>query len=136
MIDPNNIHRQLALAFAAVFLMFNIGLPIVVASCTMTQNSGRAACSQCVPLARSSGSSVERQINRSCCATVIAAGRNTTEFLRGNDQTPQLLSFQVTVTIPEIAALASSLFVPRFVVLSRPHPRSEDIPVFTSALLI
>lgn len=76
-------YRLVGALMAALFCVFTIGVPVVLASCPMMGQPSSAARLSCCP------SSVERgqpilsaYKNTSCCATKIAAARNTQEFVQ------------------------------------------------------
>ena len=136
MIRIQTVKAPVSLILAVTFLVFNIGLPIVVASCPMAQDPYTATCKQCLPLARPAAQAVERQFNRSsCCATVIAAGRNTTEFLPLGKLFATFYSLTLTPT-PGINDVVPTFSVVTTSALIHPPPRAEDIPIFNASLLI
>ena len=131
-----NIYNKVALFLAAVFLLFNIGLPIVVASCPMAQNPHRPACEQCSVKTERGSHILARLASRSCCATVFASERNTTAFLHVKKDVVHYASIHTsdftlkTASLPAVSPLSHGLRI------GLPSPRAEDIPVFTSSLLL
>lgn len=127
-------YRLLALSLAAAFLLFNIGLPIIVASCPMAMSSAQPICSMCNE-GSNAGPKISRVIDRSCCATVIAAERNTTEFL----QVVASSIFQhhdalVFVSPDELCIVTDIQFLASEVNTS--PPPCQDVLLLTSSLLI
>ncbi len=124
-----------ALGLAVVFLVFNVGLPIVLASCPMAKEFRTPLCGRCAPVT-GGGAALSLQTDRSCCATVIAADRNTTEFREvkrdlGHHSVLTLGHFYQVTFSP-----SSVVTVPGVSAFSLPPPRSEDIPILISSLLI
>ena len=126
----------LVLHLAILFIVFSVGLPIVVASCPMVQNSQRPTCSQCLPDDGGGASSFTKYADRSCCATVFAAGRNTTEYMRsGSDQVRALSA--VVLPLPAVFSIADQAPAQQSIIDHYPVvPLREDIPLFISSLLI
>ncbi|MBX2992067.1 MAG: hypothetical protein KF749_12995 [Bacteroidetes bacterium] len=127
-------YRITGLTLAAVFALFSVGLPIVVASCPMMKFENSRSCIMCNE-GPSSGVQVTRALDTSCCLTVFAADRNKMEFLQANKH---LLEFA------KLLLAVESDFVPA-TVISNPQsaitpnaspPRSADIPILVSSLLI
>jgi len=130
-------YRVVTTLVVIVFGVFNIGLPIVVASCPMAEGSQSPVCSACP---ETSGPDVVRfssVIDYSCCQTIILADRNTTEFVAAK-----------TVPSADVRIVACALSEDRFshssllssvsrVATSGPSPPGAlDIPIFTSSLLL
>ena len=129
-------YRVVAAIVASVFLVFNVGLPIVVASCPMTTTNSvkPAGCSMCPPASNATSQRLARVINTSCCSTVIAADKNGTEFVRVNYGSYEPIKFVATTVTPlQIESLSYHASVFR-----EDHPLflPIDIPIFTSSLLI
>lgn len=74
-------HRGTALLLSAVFCLFTIGVPIVVASCPMVTKGIQPCCNE---KPAGSGSRLVTEKNTSCCRTVLAGERNLVEFLTVN----------------------------------------------------
>jgi hypothetical protein len=121
---------------ALLFLLFSVGVPIVVASCPMARNADRRMCSQCLPGRDGQSQSIVKYVDRSCCATVIAAARNTTEFVRSGNE--QGLASSVNFILPPFD---HTVIAPVHVRIAAPETGPlvrlrEDIPLFVSSLLI
>lgn len=127
-------YRITGLTLAAVFALFNIGLPVVVASCPMMKFENSRACIMCNEDS-SSGVQVTRAIDTSCCVTVFAADRNKTEFLQVNKH---LLEFaKLLLAVVSDVVPATVIRNPQSVItLSASPSRSTDIPILISSLLI
>ncbi len=65
---------------ASLFLVFNVGLPILIDSCPMPKPVGSMMCPLCHGEGEGSGGEIVK--GKPCCSPSIAAGRNTNEFLR------------------------------------------------------
>jgi len=80
---------------------------------------------------------VKSQRDYSCCKTIIAADWNKTEFIQiQNDGTAQLLNLSTTAILYTSNILASTTFSKIILTDTQSPPRIEDIPIFTSSLLI
>lgn len=128
-------YRISALLLVLVFSLFNIGLPIVVASCPMNENTNAAVCGSCTEQTSDVKGNLTSAKNTSCCATVIAAEKNSTEFVH------------VKIVLNEFSKSLVTSYTPVNRPIDYAHdplisdqgsspPRSIDIPIFTSSLLI
>ena len=125
-------YRVVATVVAAVFLVFNVGLPIVIASCPMTQ-AKTAACGMCSNELNTGTQKITSVKNSSCCTTVIAADKNSTEFVGAKYIAYAPAKFIVSTIVPVLFNNLSFTSV-----LREDHPffLPIDIPIFTSSLLI
>lgn len=135
----NSTYRTSALILAIVFCLFNVGLPIVISACPMMKaGSSNASC--CITTEKLSEQTVAISRNTSCCRTILAADRNTTEFLQSNTPICQILKVE---SLPFIVTSDVSAGV-RLQILpvnlrsgtNIPLVPDDDIPVFISSLLI
>jgi hypothetical protein len=129
-----NKYRYIALSLSIIFAVFNIGLPIVVASCPMMKYADSNKCIMCSDGSTSSSSRLTNWFDKSCCETKYAAERNTTEFLQ-ETKVPSILNAVIDLQTPLF--LMANLFAsanPQYVDTS--PPSSRDIPIFISSLLI
>ena len=128
-------YRLVAVALAAAFSLFNVGLPVVIAACPMMGRgvSARPAC--CAERHTASTKAPGLALGKDCCRTVLAAERNHAEFL-GEKQKLSVYtnSFCANVYSVPLRIFESPLSIPR--VVPAPSPPSEDIPIFTASLLI
>lgn len=127
-------YRSVALVLAGIFVVFNVGIPVVLASCPMIQKSVKPSC--CPQQSDFKYPVVKKYSDYSCCKTIIAADRNKTEFLQ--TQTNGLTTLQQSI-IPLIHSidLDEPLSFAKFINLNlHSPPLIEDIPIFTSSLLI
>jgi hypothetical protein len=128
-------YRIIGLALVAIFAIFNIGLPIVVASCPMVKDEGSNRCAMCNDASSSGTVRFTNSVDRSCCVTKFATDRNRTEFLQ--IQLEKFESRQQIITtfvsaVPESAILNAQSFIRE----TASPPRSVDIPILVSSLLI
>ncbi len=120
-------------AFASLFLVFNVGLPIVIDTCPMPKPVGSMLCPFCHEEGGKDGR--ETLSGKSCCSPVIAAERNSNEFL-----TVQKILGDLPAGVP--AVLPSCMTCGSFACDSQtfaPAPSQfapDDIPVIHSSLLI
>jgi hypothetical protein len=118
---------------ASLFLVFNVGLPILIDSCPMPKPVGTMMC----PLCHGHGGEGSGEVvkGKPCCSPSLAAGGNTNEFLRIQKNVSDRLAslcviFQSGViplsssSVSQISASTPSQFAP------------DDIPVIHSSLLI
>jgi len=124
----SNIVRLL---FASLFLLFNVGLPVLVDSCPMPKPLGSMMC----PLCHGDGGEARGEVvkGKPCCGPSIAAERNTNEFLGIH---------KVVCDPPALAGIAvPSALIHHFMVSQAPASTPsqfapDDIPVIYSSLLI
>ncbi len=130
--------KTLLLAMTSVLVIFTIGLPVIVASCPMARAPGRASCSACLPPGDGNASSISAERNTSCCRTIIASGRNLTEFLTvGNSEGVRFFQIAIFTQVPHSGFQTIPVASPGInVFLSYPPPTPDDIPVLVSSLLI
>ncbi len=126
-------YRRTILTLVLVFSLFNIGLPVVIASCPMLKYGSAMACCR---VNEDPGSLIlTTHNNYSCCNTVLAAERNTNAFV------PVKLSVQAPVeqvefifstpTLNDTPVISSGI-----VFASSAPPTVIDIPIRVSSLLI
>ncbi len=129
-------YRITGLMLATVFALFNIGLPIVVASCPMMKYADSNQCMMCDDGSQSGTAKFTNSIDKSCCETTYASDRNKTEFLQVGklvDLSKLLLDVQFissNITFGLQSAVSFSQF------RDSSPPLSRDIPIFISSLLI
>lgn len=129
-------YRGGALALAALFCLFNIGLPIVIVACPMmTRAPSSLSC--CTNKSDFSGENLRSEKNTSCCKVTLAAERNTTEFVQSQTQNHSLAKLDIIVPIftPNETLISSVSLASSFRVFVS-FPRIEDIPIYISSLLI
>jgi hypothetical protein len=130
----NNLkkYRFAVWTLITVFFLFNVGVPIVIASCPMMQQAKPLACCAQEQPSESPSASINKDF--SCCNTTIAAHRNITEFLQGKDNSISVshhFSSPILQYVPN-TALDYSQFSLSFFDSSPP----ADIPILHSTLLI
>ncbi len=74
-------YRLLHGAFIALFVVFAVGVPVVIASCPMMKAGASTPLSCCAERSEGSLPSLSAYKNTSCCVTTIVASRNTQEFI-------------------------------------------------------
>ena len=121
---------------AAVFGVFNVGIPLVIASCPMAKYTSSPMCVDCLDDAVPSGLQLTNERNTSCCLTVFAADKNTNAFVQArgvvhdSDKSFAIQSYAV------ITPLLLNIVVEKTPTVSPSPPSRDDIPVFNSSLLI
>jgi hypothetical protein len=128
-------YRITSLTLSVVFALFNIGVPVVVASCPMMKYADSKQCMMCDTGPLSNTVKFTRAANKSCCETKYAADRNKTEFL----QTAQHLldSTKLLVVFVTNSLTQSAIRNPQFTItVDTSPPRTADIPILVSSLLI
>lgn len=134
--NPNVTYRMVASTLATIFFVFNIGLPLVVASCPMPKAEGSSLCEMCYDDFSRGSLNLTTKRDASCCMTKIAADRNTTEFLQSHQTLEQAKTLLGAGTVVRVSESSSSLHMPGFGAFSSPPPCPRDIPILVSSLLI
>lgn len=128
-------YRMSGLLLAMVFCLFNVGLPIVIASCPMVMNEQAPVCPACVDQPGAVAEKLTKATNTSCCTTVIAVEKKTTEFVQSKQNRSELAkSYETSALLKESVNLYHHSF--DLQILSPSPPLWIDIPVLTSSLLI
>ncbi len=137
----NNIHKAVTIGFAALFLVFNIGLPIVIHYCEMMGTVSHDSCGMC-HTDKNDGNKIElAKAESSCCQSVIAAESNKTVFLQAQ-KTDITTKLHYSIIPSAIGGLHSSFSIDSqyrskiFLTSTDSPPLIEDIPIFISSLLI
>lgn len=132
----NFIYRIASLALALSFGLFNVGIPVILASCPM-MDAGMSNAPCCITQhdnrligLRSSGGS-------NCCKTVFLAERNTTEFVQSNFQSTSVVHLS-PIIVPIVLAmdLGEAARPMQYNSGDTSPPYSRDIPLIDSSLLI
>ena len=118
---------------AGLFLVFNVGLPVLINTCPMPRQTGSMAC----PLCREAGwdghgTAVQ---GKPCCAPQLAAERNVNEFIGAAKPAPAFFA-HVIMLIPQAASFSPLPVAAVSNGASPPPQLFSDIPVALSALLI
>jgi hypothetical protein len=130
-------YRAIALVLGAIFVIFNVGVPIVIASCPMSDHGLLPVCSGCSDRSVAGGQHLTGLIDTSCCTRVIVADRNTTEFVQSKIVLSHVERMDIVGVLPSM--MESSKGYSSLITLdnhSPSPPRFEDIPIFNSSLLI
>ncbi len=128
-------YRIVAFSLAAVFGVFNIGIPILIASCPMVAMMQGRTCPMCDDQDSPTTSKISTEQSTSCCATTIVAERNTNEFVQTKERT---LDSTHQLTLAESPVFACNVLAPASTVFqtSPSPPTAVDIPILISSLLI
>ncbi len=129
-------YRSVALLLAGIFSVFNIGLPVVFHYCKMMETVSRNSCGLCDIEKMGTGNIQISKTESSCCKTILGVDRNKTEFLES--QKNDITKFQYSIT-PILHTSPSIDFKYRsniYFTTTYSPPLFEDIPIFTSSLLI
>lgn len=125
-------YRAAAFALALLFGVYNVGIPIVLASCPMA--TAGPVCSGCFE-AGTANERINKQKDTSCCTTIIAADRNTNEFLQAKDLSIPSFQLEVFIVLPAATVILNGN-IPSTNTLSHSPPVQPDFPILHSALLI
>ena len=128
-------YRIVALLLAVVFGVFNVGIPIIVASCPMAAMMQQGKCDACGNQDDPPGARITREINTSCCVTTVVAERNTHEFVQDQAQAHHPV-FQAVLVLLPYAVTRNPSPVSASIPVSASPPGVVDIPILTSSLLI
>ncbi|MBI5476215.1 MAG: hypothetical protein HY964_05695 [Ignavibacteriales bacterium] len=129
-------YRSAAILLAGIFSAFNIGLPIALHYCKMMETVSSNSCGMCVTDKKECKDIQISKTQSSCCKTIVAADRNQTEFLQTQKNDVTKLEHSNTPTL-QFVILDESLNFTKFINLNlHSPPLFEDIPIFTSSLLI
>jgi hypothetical protein len=130
-------YRVVAVALVVVFGVFNIGIPLVIATCSMPEMMRGSSCPMCDDKDVLSGLRFTTAQNAVCCTRAIIAERNTIEFEQSRinllDVSKMLLGVSNTAAL-SISSLSPPVSVV-YQITSSP-PAVIDIPIFISSLLI
>ena len=128
-------YRFIALALSAVFGVFNIGIPLIIASCSMAGMMQGGSCPMCEGEEIPTTETFTTEQGKACCTATIVAERNTSEFVQVKEETLEPSKFFVTlpVIVTAISNPSSVLTIPH---VSPSPPLVADIPILVSSLLI
>jgi hypothetical protein len=129
--------RVIAFTLIGVFAVFNIGLPVVLHYCEMMKSTTTSTCGMCGTERTKDNQIQYNPVKSACCKTVFTPERNKNEFLQSqNDAVTQLLNYSTTSILYASDILESLSFSKLILNDTHSPPLSEDIPIFTSSLLI
>ena len=132
----NFIYRIASLTLALSFSLFNVGIPVILASCPMMDaRMSNAPC--CTSQNDNSTTGLRASGGSNCCKTVFLAERNTTEFVQFNFRWTNIVH-PSPIIIPIVLAMEfgeAAHPVPYNSGDTSP-PFSRDIPLIVSSLLI
>jgi hypothetical protein len=127
-------YRILALTLVVIFGLFNVGIPVIIATCSMPQMMSGGSCPMCDEQERPTSATFATAQGTQCCSVVVVAERNTNEFVNAKSGVadPGALVAPVADFNP-IPLLPHGFAVVR---VSSSPPHVPDIPILTSSLLI
>jgi hypothetical protein len=128
-------NRIIATALVGVFGVFNIGIPIIVATCSMPEMMRGSTCPMCEDQEAPSTARLATHNATACCTTTIIAERNTNEFMQASDGIHGS-ALQVLLLPGSFALTGSMSSVSNLSQISPSPPTVVDIPISTSSLLI
>jgi len=128
-------YRNIALALVVVFGLFNIGIPIIIASCSMPEMMRGSSCPMCEDQELPATATFATAQSTACCTMTMVAEHNVIEFVQAKTSLsdlskPLLVVLTADVLVP---VLQSPVFAVR---VSSSPPTVVDIPILTSSLLI
>lgn len=128
-------YRIIVLGLVVMFGVFNIGIPIIIASCSMPEMMRGSNCPMCEDQELPATATFATAQSVACCTLTMVAERNTTEFVQGTSSLSDLSKPLLVVLTGEVLVpiLQSSVYFVRF---SSSPPTVVDIPILTSSLLI
>jgi hypothetical protein len=128
-------YRIIALGLVVVFGVFNIGVPVIIASCSMPEMMQGSSCPMCEARENPTTATFTTEQSKACCTTKIVAERNTNEFVQVKEKTLEPAKHFV-LALAFFAAFSSRSSVSVIPQVSASPPVAVDIPIFTSSLLI
>jgi hypothetical protein len=126
-------YRFVTALLVVVFSVFNVGIPVVVAACPMSESGVGALCGSCYS-PTGNGQPVYRQHqDRSCCETVLVSEGSGAEFLKAAPALPLVAGVLfVSVIAPfEFSDYSFQSVTVRSVDTS---PGQENLPILLSSL--
>ncbi len=129
-------YRSVAILLAGIFSVFNIGLPVVLHYCKMMETVSSNSCGMCDTDKMDAGNLQISKTESSCCKTIIAADRNQTEFLQTEKNDVTKLQYSITPILHTSPSIDFQHVSKIFLSGIHSPPLIEDIPIFTSSLLI
>lgn len=128
-------YRVLTALFVATFCIFNVGVPIVVAACPMSNGPSPGMCGFCHSFPDDGLTGFRSFQDTSCCDMVLVSEGSKAEFLKTDGALPVVgnVLFVSLIAPPDFAS-HSSLLEP--VAPADSSPGASDLPVFHSSLLL
>jgi hypothetical protein len=132
----NRLYRILLWSLPGIFFLSVVGIPVIISSCPMTAGTSRYLCTSCFDPSGSGAESLGKVRSTSCCATIVVAERNSTEFL-GPSGDPSI-SPKAISSGQNCPVICGRLFdTPEFTCVLHPSLSPPgDIPIFISSLRI
>jgi hypothetical protein len=129
-------YRSVALLLAGIFSVFNIGLPVVLHYCKTMETVSRNSCGMCDIEKMDTGNTQISKTESPCCKTIVAADRNQTEFLESQKNDITKLQYSITPILHTSPSIDFKYRSNIYLTTTYSPPLFEDIPIFTSSLLI
>jgi len=127
---------MLVFSLAGLFALFNVGIPVIVASCPMAPAGGQAGCNACVVSIADDLDSLLPRTDTSCCETIFAAAPAGVSFLKNSVAPIETESILVPLTTLSNSDPLNQHHTTRTVSGHLQTGRSPDLPVLFSSLLI
>jgi hypothetical protein len=127
-------YRTVTALLVAVFCIFNVGVPVVIAACPMTDTGIGGMCGLCLSFPDDGLPGYTTHQDRSCCETVLVSEGSGAEFLKAVfSLLPEVEFFCVASITPDLNGYSwSSVRVQP----ADASPGRGDLPVLLSSLLI
>ena len=128
-------YRAIVLALAMIFGVFNVGIPVIVASCSMPEMMGSGYCSMCDKETQTEASL--STTNGPCCLTSVTVEGNTSQFVASKTLNPEANKLQCMLPgVSPTPISGSSFLVSNIALVQSSPPHIIDIPISISSLLI
>jgi hypothetical protein len=128
------LHRIFAVTLAGLFFLFNVGIPVVIATCSMPAMMN-GPCPMCEGRDVPSTPTLLNDMSKPCCTSTIVAAPGKVEFMQARAHE----FFSTLVVMPLAQSYAGLVDIhARSTVgfASASPPASVDIPILVSSLLI
>lgn len=129
-------YRSVAILLAGIFSVFNIGLPVVLHYCKMMETVSSNSCGMCETENNNHNDLELSKVESSCCQTVIAAELNKVEFLQTEKNDVTKLNYSIATILHTSPSIDFKYRSNIYLTTTHSPPPIEDIPIFTSSLLI
>ncbi|MBI5476668.1 MAG: hypothetical protein HY964_08025 [Ignavibacteriales bacterium] len=129
-------YRSVALLLAGIFSVFNIGLPVVLHYCKMMETVSRNSCGMCDIEKMDTDNIQVSKTASSCCKTILGVDRNKTEFLESQQIDVAKFQHSITTILHTSPGIDFKYRSNIYFTTTYSPPLFEDIPIFTSSLLI
>jgi hypothetical protein len=120
--------------FVAIFSLFNVGIPVATAACPMTREE--ASTMSCCSEQPDTNVGLTSPNSFACCMPTLAAEPDKSEYLQTKEQSNQLFKSLVILFETPAQMVVEQPLLASNTVLSPSPQQFQDIPIFTSSLLI